>query len=385
MFAIAPRIRARINLTEARVRALNFRNAVRDIRDGKLRGFGVRVSPSGRKQFFMQCQHRGERVWKIVGDAETVSVAEARASAAEMLAAVRRGEEAPHAPGETLFEAVAGTVFQRYGRVWKAGTLDVNRCYLRNQLLPHFTGRPIADIDRQEVRNWFARLRATPVAADRSMPVLSVIMREAERMGMRPEGSNPCRGIRRYRRKGRTRFLSDDEIRSLSTRLTAHEDRWPRRVAVIRLLLLTGCRKGEILTLRWSDYRDGHLFLRDSKTGPRTVWLSEPARAVLDGLGRNSRWMFPASKGDRPWSMDWLGRFWRRVRATADLEDAHLHDLRHSMASHAVMNGVPVPVVSRLLGHSNVQMTLRYAHLADRDIEAAAERIGHAMSTLMGS
>ncbi len=148
------------------------------------------------------------------------------------------------------------TVFQRYGRVWKAGTLDVNRCYLRNQLLPHFTGRPIADIDRQEVRNWFARLRATPVAADRSMPVLSVIMREAERMGMRPEGSNPCRGIRRYRRKGRARFLSDDEIRRLSARLTAHEDRWPRRVAVIRLLLLTGCRKSEILTLRWSDYRE---------------------------------------------------------------------------------------------------------------------------------
>ena len=151
--------------------------------------------------------------------------------------------------------------------------------------MPHFAGRPIATIDRQEVRNWFARLRATPVAADRSMPILSVIMREAERMGMRPEGSNPCRGIRRYRRKGRERFLSDEEIRRLSARLTAHEARWPQHVAVIRLLLLTGsCRKGEILTLQWRDYRDGHLFLRDSKTGPRTVWLSKPARNILDGL-----------------------------------------------------------------------------------------------------
>ena len=97
---------------------------------------------------------------------------------------------------------------------------------------------------------------------------------------LRPEGTNPGRGIRRYRRKGRERFLSDDEIRRLSQRLTAHATRCPLQVAIIRLLLLTGCRKSEIMTLRWSDYREGHLFLRDSKTGPRTVWLSQPARNV---------------------------------------------------------------------------------------------------------
>ena len=326
----------RTTLTDARVRALTSRKTVRDVRDRKLRGFGVRVSPSGRKQFFIHCQHRGERIWKIVGDAGTMSVTEARSVADEMLVAVRRGEVAPQAPGETLFEAVAEITFRRHERVWKPGTLAVNRNYLRNKIMPHFAGRPIADIDRQEVRNWFACLRATPVAADRSMPILSVIMREAERTGLRPEGSNPCRGIRRYRRKGRERFLSDDEIRRLSARLREHEARRPQQVAVIRLLLLTGCRKSEVLTLRWSDYRDGHLFLRDSKTGPRTVWLSEPARAVLDGLVRNSRWMFPASKGDRPWSMNWLDRFWRRVRVEAGLEDAHLHDLRHTVASLAL-------------------------------------------------
>ena len=175
--------------------------------------------PSGRKRFFVHCQHRSERVWKIVGDAGTVSVADARKRAAEMLAAIRRGENTPSRPDETLFEAVSETVFERYERVWKAGTLYVNRCYLRNQLLPHFAGCAIAEIDRQDVRKWFDSLRATPVAADRSMPVLSVIMGEAERMGLRPEGSNPCRGVRRYRRKGRERFLSDDELRRLSTRL----------------------------------------------------------------------------------------------------------------------------------------------------------------------
>ena len=367
---------ARTILTAARVEALKPRKTSRDIRDAKLRGFGVRVSPSGRKQFFIQCQHRGERVWKIVGDAGIMSLDEARASAVETLAAIRRGEEALHRPEETLFEAVAHIVFERHARLWKPGTLAVNRCYLRNQLLPHFAGRPIAEIYRQEVRNWFAWLRATPVAADRSMPVLSVIMREAEAMGMRPEGSNPCRGIKRYRRKGRERFLSDDEIRRLSARLTAHEARRPQQVAVIRLLLLTGCRKSEILTLQWSDYREGHLFLRDSKTGPRTVWLSEPARNILDTLTRQSRWIFPGAHRDRPRCRSWLNLFWTEVRAEVGLDDLRLHDLRHAHASLALRRGENILAIGRLLGHRRPETTLKYTHGTDTMVRDAAETVG---------
>ena len=270
--------------------------------------------------------------------------------------------------------------FGRHERVWKPGTLAVNRCYLRNQLLPHFAGRPIAAIDRQEVRRWFALLRATPVAADRTMPVLSVIMREAETMGLRPEGSNPCRGIRRYRRKGRERFLSDDEVRRLSARLATHEARWPQQVALIRLLLLTGCRKGELLTLQWSDYRDGHLHLRDSKTGPRTVWLSGPARVVLDGLERRGRWVFPAARGDRPRSISWLDWFWPRLRAEAELEDVRLHDLRHTVASLALRQGETVLAIGRLLGHRRPETTLKYIHLADAMVREAAETVGAALA-----
>ena len=366
----------RTTLTAARVTALRPRKSPYDTRDSKLTCFGVRVLPSGRKRFFIHCQHRGERVWRIVGDANSMSVTDARRRADEMLAAIRRGEDAPPYPGEALFEVVAETVFERYERVWKAGTLEVNRGYLRNQILPCFSGRPVADIDSQEVRNWFASLRAAPVAADRSMPVLSVIMREAEAMGLRPEGSNPCRGIRRYRRKGRERFLSDDEIRRLSAALSAHAERKPLQVAAVRLLLLTGCRKSEILTLRWSDYREGRLFLRDSKTGPRTVWLSGPTRKVLDGIERNGRWVFPAPRAGGPSGTSWLDPFWSAIRAEAELCDVRLHDLRHTFASHAVLRGVPLPAVSHLLGHKQPSMTLRYAHVGDRETEAAAERIG---------
>ena len=244
---------SKVTLTAARIEVLQPRMTPYDVRDAALRGFGIRVLPSGGKRFFVHCQHRGERVWKIVGDAAQIRVDEARVSAAGMLAAIRRGENVPCSPGKTLLEPVAGTVFARHARLWKPGTLRLNRSHLRSKILPHFAGPQIADIDRREVQRWFASVRPTSVAADRSMPVLSDIMTEAEAMGMRPEDSNPCRGIRRYRRRGRERFLSDGEIRRLSARLEAHEACSPRQVAVIRLLLLTGCRKIEILTLRWSE------------------------------------------------------------------------------------------------------------------------------------
>ena len=366
----------RTNLTDARIGALIPRKASYDIRDGKLKGFGVRVTPAGGKRFFVHCQHRGERIWKTVGDADAMDIGEARSLASTVLAAIRRGEAAPPRPEETLFEAVAETVFRQHERLWKPRTLHVNRGYLRNQILPYLAGRSIADIDGREVRNWFASLAATPAAADRSMPILSVIMREAERMGHRPEGSNPCRGIRRYSRKGRERFLSDDEIRSLSAVLSERVERRPSQVAAVRLLLLTGCRKNEILTLRWSDYREGRLFLQDSKTGPRTVWLSRPARAILDRLPRTGRWMFPAPLAGGPRDPDWLDRFWRDVRAEAGIEDVRIHDLRHTHASIALRQGATVLAIGKLLGHADPQTTLKYTHPADAMIADAAETVG---------
>ena len=227
-------------------------------RDAKLRGFGVRVLPSGTRRFFIHTQHQGERIWKIVGDANSMTIDEARTRAATLLAEIRGPTDTPVSPEDTRFEAVAEVVFHRHEHVWKPGTLAVNRVYLRRQILPAFSGRHIAEITRSDVQRWFASLRATPVAADRSMPILSVILKEAELMGYRPEGSNPCRGIRRYRRKGRERFLSNEEIRRVAARLAAHEVDWPLEVAAIRLLMLTGCRKSEIVSLRWSDYRAGH-------------------------------------------------------------------------------------------------------------------------------
>ena len=368
-----------VRLNKSRIEALRPRKSPYDVRDTELKGFGVRVQPSGAKRFFVHSQHEGHRLWKTTGDAGGMDLKEARRQAAEMLAAMRR-DETPALPEDRLFEAVAEEVFSRYGRNWKPGTLKVNRNYLRNTILPRFRGRNIADITRQDVQRWFASLHATPVAADRSMPILSVIMRQAELYGYRPEGSNPCVGIRRYRRKGRERFLSEPELRRLGTVLHGHETERPRDVAFIRLLLLTGCRKSEIGTLAWSDYREGRLFLRDSKTGPRTVWLSSPARAILDGLPRRGCWIFPSRQQQGPVSSVVFERFWRRVREEADIADVRLHDLRHTYASIAVMQGETVTTTARLLGHNDPGTTLKYAHLSDRSAREATEALASVLA-----
>ena len=266
-------------LTQRRVDALKPRRKMRDIRDAELKGYGVRVMPSGTKRYFIHAQHRGRRVWKIVGDAAAMSETEARAQARAMLAAFRdSGEPDTEPPGETPFETVAEEVFARYGRRWKPRTLYVNRNYLRRQILPFFAGHPIAAIAREDVQRWFRSLHATPAAANRSAPILSVIMQQAEAWGYRPENSNPCKDIRRYRQGRSERFLSPEEYRRLGRVLDNHEADRPFHVAAVRLIALTGCRKSEILTLEWRFYRDGNLHLADSKTGPRTIWLCRAAR-----------------------------------------------------------------------------------------------------------
>ena len=137
------------------------------------------------------------------------------------------------------------------------------------------------------------------------------------------------------------------------------------------------------MTLRWSEVDGDALRLAETKTGPRTVWLSEAARAILDRQPRTgSRYVFPSSKGPaRPCTRD--VSLWFRARKEAGIEDVRLHDLRHTVASQAVARGIAVPAVARMLGHVDPTMTLRYAHIADRDVEAAAERIGRAIQDAM--
>lgn len=211
-----------------------------------------------------------------------MTVTEAQQQAISLLVTLQSGQS----DREIVFNTIAAETFRRYRRQWKPSTLVVNQDYFRRYILPCFTGRWIANITSQDVRDWFTSLHARPLAADCSMPVLSIIMKEAEADGLRSEGSNPCKGIKRYRRQNRERFLSKTELAHLGAAFRRAEPY--SAVTIPWLLALTGCRSSEIRTLRWTDYRDAHFFLRDSKTGPRMVWLSNPARKLLDEHPRTS-------------------------------------------------------------------------------------------------
>lgn len=273
------------------------------------------------------------------------------------------------------FETVAEEVFRRYGRTWKPATLKVNQVYLRNQIMPWFKGRSVADITRSEVKRWFGSLHATPVAANRSLPILSVILRQAETYGYRPKNSNPCGRIRRYRQSRRERFLAPSEMRRLGQTLSSAQRKAPHPVAIVRLLCLTGCRQSEIRTLRWDDYREGHLFLRDSKSGPRTVWLCSAALSLLNGLPRNAKFVFPTADHIEPMSTETLYRTWRWIRQEAGLDGLRLHDLRHTYASLALQRGESVVMIGRLLGHRDPDTTLKYTHFGDELLREAVESV----------
>ena len=368
---------ATLHLTQHRVDTLKPKRIIRDVRDTELKGFGIRIMPSGSRRYFIHSQYEGRRIWKTLGDAGAVTVEQAREHARAMLAQHRNGDTAdPWTERDARFETVAGEVLDHCKRLWKPGTLTANRIYLKRQILPFFAGRTISDITQQDVATWFRSLHATPAAANRSLPILSVIMQKAEFWGYRPENSNPCVGIRRYRDTRRERFLGPEEYRSLAAVLARHQSRRPLHAAAVQLLLLTGCRKGEIIMLKWRDYREGRLFLPDSKTGPRTVWLAQAARDLLDSLPRKHTWVFSARKPKR----HHLDEFWRRIRAEAGLHDVRLHDLRHSYASVALQNGETILTIGKLLGHVMASTTLRYTHFSDGAIREAIDVVAPVLS-----
>ena len=334
--------------------------------DTDLRGFALKVSASGNKTFIVRAARRLGRAETVLGSADELTAAQAREKAAAVIEAAV--DEREHGP---LFRDFAGEFIRRHARRWKPATREGNALLLRRYLVPFFGAMRVANIARADVARWFDSMSATPGNANRALPVLSVMMRQAELWDLRPQGSNPCRGMRRYKMKPRERFLSLDELKRLGFVLDHAED--AQAAAAIRLLLFTGARSSKITGLRWDWIRGTRALLPDSKTGPKAVQLPPPARAVLAALPRTSPFVFPDSSGDGPITN--LGHRWNKLRALAGLDDVRIHDCRHSFASHAVMSGLDLYTVGRLLGHADTASTERYAHLADSHVRAAAGRI----------
>ena len=373
----------RRRLTDANIARLAPAAREYTVWDTRHASLGVRVRPSGHRSF-IYCEKGEDGVRRIsLGLAALTSVEEARAKCL----AIQTEARSNHTEGgatPTFGEFVAGP-----GRVCldrcKPSTQKAERWAMRARLLPVFGSLPLDRITRAHVTRWFDEYsRTAPGGANHVLGLLRRVLNHAVTCGHLQ--TNPTRGMKPNPRPKLTRFLSHDEIQRLHRALDHFAVTQPSRVPqvdIIRLLLLTGCRKSEIMTLHWNDVDGDMLNLSDAKSGPRRVFLNAPARAILERQPRSgSAYVFPSpSKPGQPMSGNL--KLWCSVRREAGIEDVRLHDLRHTFASHAVLQGIPLPVVSRLLGHKRPSMTLRYAHVGDRETEAAAERIAIAIARVL--
>ena len=221
--------------------------------------------------------------------------------------------------------------------------------------------------------------------ANKVVETLSRIYNAAEDKGLIPVGSNPCGLVVKNRERKRERFLTPDEFRRLGRALAEATTRRrvsPYAVAAIRLLILTGCRKREILHLRWEqvDLEVAELVLPSTKTGPRKVSLSPRAVGVLNSIDREpgNPWVIPGRVEGR--AMRNIDEAWGVVCELAGLKDTRIHDCRHSFASRALALGENLPMIGRLLGHSELQATERYAHLERGWVREAAVRISESIA-----
>lgn len=364
--------------------------------DGGVKGFGVRRQKGEARQYVVKYRLGGKQRWLTIGQHGSPWTVElARDRAKEILGEVVKAKHDSRQPDPATQrdrDRVAGTLAELAERFLaehvkaklKPRTVDEYKRLLDKVILPALGRCRVRDLARVDVAKLHHARRATPREANHALAVLSKMMNLAEKWGERADGSNPCRHVERYRERKRERFLSEAELARLGEALaTAGES--PYVIAAVRLLILTGARLSEILTLRWEhvDFERACLRLPDSKTGAKDIYLSPPALELLASLPRIEGNPYVIPGGSEGRHLVNLEKPWRRIRASAGLAGVRLHDLRHSFASFGAGGGLSLPMIGALLGHTQAATTQRYAHLASDPLRQASELIGKRIAAAM--
>ena len=377
---------AQIKITKRAIDRIESDGSDRFYWDRELPGFGLRVRASGRKFYVTQFRANGRLRRMTLGPVTAISPEKARRRAMALLSEAKAGGDPALKRDADRKVATVKALGERFLDEYvpthcKPSTACEYRRSVKLFIEPRIGGRKVTEIQRSDIAELHHGMRKTPYQANRTLGVLSKMFTLAEMWGLRPDGSNPCLHVKRFKEEKRERFLSAEEFQRLGKVLDEIlEDGSETRsvVTAIRLLMLTGCRLSEIQKLRWEyvDLNAGELRLPDTKTGGRAVPLAPSAVRRLADLPRDDKnpWVIV---GKLPGShLTDLQHPWRRIRTRAELPDVRIHDLRHSFASRALALGEGLPMIGKLLGHTQVQTTARYAHLARDTVKASAARIG---------
>ncbi|MCP5080985.1 MAG: tyrosine-type recombinase/integrase [Alphaproteobacteria bacterium] len=388
--------------------------------DEALKGFGLKVNPSGSKNFIVEYRvGAGGRLARkrriTIGSSTSITPDQARKQAKENLAAARTGMDPSEARMKERRVPDFKTFAYRYLDEEAASRLKSNtrRNYeinIRKHALPSVGAMKLNQITRAEIQNLHATLGwRSKVLANRTIETISAVYRYAQTLGLVEDDYNPTSGIKAFKEEARERYLSEAEFVRLGEALDLAEAKgipWKAlrkqsiskhtaspenqktvfsgsAVDTIRLLIFTGCRLREILHLTWGevDLERGLLFLADSKTGARAVVLNQLAMDILKRQHRTGEYAFPTEFDDKPRAD--LNKPWRAIRRHAGLEDLRLHDLRHSFASVGASAGMGLPIVGALLGHKQAATTERYAHLDASPLRQASDEIAARIASSM--
>ncbi len=405
---------ATIKITKRTVDHLGTSSKKSIIWDSAIVGFGLRCRANGRKYFVVKYRFESRQRWFTIGQyGSPWTVDQARNEAKKLLGEIASGKDPSttrdlNKNANTISE-LCDIYIDNYARLHKKPrSCQSDEGNIRNHIKPLIGRLKVNSVTRQDIETFKRnvadgktavnrklkprvrlRVKGGPGAANRCLALLSKMFNLAEEWGLRDEQTNPVRRIKKFRERKIERYLSDEEMAQLGCTLANATNQGladQASIDAIRLLIFTGCRLSEILSLKWDyiDYQREFLQLPDSKTGAKVVYLPTPAIEVLNGIPRlnDNPYVF-AGNGASGHIIN-LRKPWHRIRAKAKLDDVRLHDLRHSFASVAAGEGMSLHIIGRLLGHTQAATTARYAHLAANPMKAAAKQIGERISSLLG-